>query len=126
MNRSTLRFAVPALALSSAALVSVEGAFAAAKPLTFKGPKEQVNHGPVQVSIVVKSKKIIAVKVAIAPDDPRGQSIQSQAIPILKQETLKAQSAKINTVSGATDTSAGYVTSLQAAIKKAKQAKALK
>jgi len=44
----------------------------------------------------------------------------------LKQETLKSQSATIDTVSGATDTSGAYITSLQAAVKAARHAKELK
>jgi len=98
----------------------------ATKTRTYKGPTEYVNHGPVQVSIVVKNKKITNVLVANAPEDGRSVFIQNSAIPILKQETLRAQSANINEVSGATDTSSGYVASLQSAVRKARQAKALR
>jgi uncharacterized protein with FMN-binding domain len=42
--------------------------------------------------------------------------INSQAVPILNQEAVQAQSAKIDTVSGATYTSEGYTQSLQSAI----------
>ena len=42
--------------------------------------------------------------------------INSFAIPILQKETVAAQSAQIDTVSGATFTSDGYRTSLQAAL----------
>ncbi len=45
--------------------------------------------------------------------------ISAQAAPILRQEALQAQSAKIQSVSGATFTSEGYTTSLQSAIDKA-------
>jgi uncharacterized protein with FMN-binding domain len=93
---------------------------------TFKGPVEDVNHGPIQVTILVRNKKIVGVKAATAPEGPRSVFIQGQAIPLLKQETVKAQSAKIDEVSGATDTSVGYIASLQAAIKAARHAKALK
>jgi uncharacterized protein with FMN-binding domain len=98
----------------------------AAKSHTFKGPTECVDHGPVQVSIVVKSKKIVAVKAATSPEDGRSVAIQSQAIPTLKQETLRAQSARIQSVSGATDTSGGYIASLQSVINAAKKSMALK
>ena len=46
----------------------------------------------------------------------RTDRINSQAAPILNQETVQAQSAQIDTVSGATYTSDGYVRSLQSAI----------
>jgi uncharacterized protein with FMN-binding domain len=99
----------------------------AAKSKTFKGPTEYGRHGPVQVSIVVKSKKIVKVTAAISPaGDGRSPFLQGRAIPILRQETLAAQSAKINVVSGATETSDGYIQSLQSAIHKARKAKALR
>jgi uncharacterized protein with FMN-binding domain len=94
---------------------------------TFKGPTEDTRHGPVQVSIAVKSKKIVNVKATIAPnEDGRSPFLQSRAVPVLKQEVLTAQSAKIDTVSGATETSDAYIQSLQSAIKQARKAKALK
>jgi uncharacterized protein with FMN-binding domain len=109
------------------AWASTQGAMPAAKSKTFKGPTEYGLHGPVQVSIVVKSKKIVKVTAAISPaGDGRSPFLQGRAIPILRQETLAAQSAKINVVSGATETSDGYIQSLQSAIHKARKAKALK
>jgi uncharacterized protein with FMN-binding domain len=73
----------------------------------------------VQVTITTTGKKIDAVAAAISPQDPRSQSIETQAIPILKQETLQAQSANVNTVSGATVVSDAYIQSLQSALSKA-------
>jgi len=65
------------------------------------------------------------VTVANLPDSPRGQIIQGQAVPTLRQEALTAKSANINIVSGATQTSESFIQSLQSAIKSAKQHKAL-
>jgi uncharacterized protein with FMN-binding domain len=136
MKRSTLKHQAVPFALATLAAVPLAGvltsapAFAAsahaAKAQTFKGATQYVDHGPVQVSIVVKSKKIVGVKVVNSPEDGRSAVIQSGAIPALKQETLRAQSARIQAVSGATDTSGGYVTSLQSAINAAKKTRALK
>ena len=57
---------------------------------------------------------------AKAIDYPRSsgqdEQINGQAIPILEQETLTAQSSRVDTVSGATYTSDGYRRSLQAAL----------
>ena len=57
---------------------------------------------------------------ATAIDYPQGsgrdREINSFAVPILQKETVSAQSAQIDTVSGATFTSEGYKTSLQAAL----------
>jgi len=58
--------------------------------------------------------------LVLAPEKrAKVESINAQAIPILKSETLQAQSASINGVSGATITSNAYVQSLQAALAKA-------
>ena len=104
-----------------------EKVVAVAKAKTYKGSLEQMQQwGPIQVSIVVKSKKLTGVKVVAESHTGRSADIQSHAIPMLKQETLNAQSASIDTISGATDTSGAYITSLQAAVKAARHAKALK
>jgi len=99
----------------------------AAASKTFKGSVQQMQQwGPIQVSIVVTSKKITKVIVSATAHTGRSVSIQDNAIPILKSETLKAQSAKIDTVSSATDMSTAYTVSLQDAIKSARAAKALR
>ncbi len=48
----------------------------------------------------------------------RSQYIMSQSLPYLRQEFLKAQSANIQGVSGATDTSQAFEQSLQSALLK--------
>ena len=64
--------------------------------------------------------KITDVSVLQYPNgNPRDQEINDYALPILIQETLDAQSAKIDMVSGATVTSAGYLQSLQSALDQA-------
>jgi uncharacterized protein with FMN-binding domain len=76
--------------------------------------------GPVQVQVTVVSGKITNVSVVEYPNDnPRDQEINAQALPILVQETLSAQNAHIDMVSGATVTSDGYLQSLQSALDKA-------
>jgi uncharacterized protein with FMN-binding domain len=134
MKRDHINRSMPIAVMTVAAALQTTGslqsahasALHAASAQTFKGPTEVTRHGPVQVSIVVKSKKIVNVKAAIAPnEDGRSPFLQSRAVPVLKQEILKAQSAKINEVSGATETSDAYIQSLQSAIKKARKAKAL-
>ncbi|HEX6506993.1 MAG TPA: ferric reductase-like transmembrane domain-containing protein [Chloroflexota bacterium] len=90
-----------------------------AAPSAVAGPTVQTQYGPVQVTITASGKKITSVAVAISPQDPRSQSIETGAIPMLKQETLQAQSANINTVSGATVVSDAYIQSLQSALSRA-------
>jgi uncharacterized protein with FMN-binding domain len=90
--------------------------------------------GSLQVTIVVRktttitgtkkkvTRKITAVSVPTYPNHTdRSVYINQTAIPILKAEALRAQSANINLVSGATDTSDAFAQSLQAAILKAKK-----
>jgi uncharacterized protein with FMN-binding domain len=87
---------------------------------TITGAVAQTRWGPVQVSITVADGKITAVDVPQYPDGNRkDEEINADALPTLKQETLSAQSADIDMVSGATVTSDGYVQSLQSALDQA-------
>ena len=91
------------------------GSTSAAK--TYTGDAVQTRWGIVQVQITVKNGKITAVNVPQYPNDNgHSQQINDYALPILNSETLKAQSASIDAVSGATVTSGGYVPSLQSAL----------
>jgi uncharacterized protein with FMN-binding domain len=90
------------------------------KITTYTGSVAQTRWGPVQVKITVQGGKIAKVMVLQQPNgNPRDAEINSQALPILIDETVQAQSANIDMVSGATVTSDGYVRSLQAALDEA-------
>jgi uncharacterized protein with FMN-binding domain len=87
---------------------------------TYTGSVAQTRWGPVQVKITVQDGKLSKVTVLQQPNgNRRDQEINDQALPILIDETVSAQSAKIDMVSGATVTSEGYLQSLQAAIDEA-------
>ena len=78
-------------------------------------------YGPVQVQVTVKNGKVTAVTATEYPQEtPRDYQINSYAIPQLNSETLAAGNANIDSVSGATYTSQGYIGSLQDALDKAK------
>jgi len=84
---------------------------------TVTGDSVQTRYGPVQVRITLKNGKITDVTAVTYPqNNPRDQQINSYAIPRLTSEALSAQSASIDTVSGATYTSDGYRQSLQSAL----------
>ncbi|MEU8261287.1 FMN-binding protein [Micromonospora sp. NPDC048999] len=84
---------------------------------TVTGSVAQTRWGPVQVRITVSGGKITDVQAVRVPDgNRRDQEINGYAVPVLRQEALAAQSAQIDTVSGATVTSDGYRESLQSAI----------
>jgi uncharacterized protein with FMN-binding domain len=77
-------------------------------------------YGPMQIEITLAGKKIVGVTILQQTNTgPESQSIDSFSIPKLTAEVLTTQSARIDTVSGATETSAGYIQSLQSAIDKA-------
>ena len=87
---------------------------------TYTGDVASTRWGPVQVEITVTDGKVTTVDVLQSPDgNPRDTEINDRALPVLTQETLDAQSAKIDMVSGATVTSDGYVSSLQSALDQA-------
>ncbi|MFJ6529136.1 FMN-binding protein [Streptomyces longwoodensis] len=84
---------------------------------TVTGESVQTRWGPVQVRVTLSGGKITDVTAVTYPqDNPRDQQINSYALPELRSEALRAQSADIDTVSGATYTSDGYRESLQSAL----------
>jgi len=88
---------------------------AAAKSGTFTGPAVFVNYGTVQVQITVVNGKITDA-VAVQAPSGRNDRYTRMAVPILKQQTLAAQSANIQGASGASYTSFGWHKSLQGAL----------
>ena len=108
---------------SSSSATTVPGEFrSVAGPLTqgestITGKVGNTVYGPVQVQLVVKSGKIVKVAILEQPANTiHDIQIGEFAFPRLISETLAAQSAKIDAVSGASYTSAGYIASLQSAV----------
>jgi uncharacterized protein with FMN-binding domain len=85
---------------------------------TATGPEVNYSWGVLAVKITVSGDKITRVGLAYLDDggNPRSQSIDQQAIPLLEQQALQAQSASIQGVSGASYTTAGFAQSLQSAL----------
>jgi uncharacterized protein with FMN-binding domain len=93
---------------------------AASATRTFAGDAIQTRYGIVQVQVVARGTTIENLSfLQLTADDPHSQEINDQAGPILLQETLAAQSANIDVISGATYTSEGYQQSLQSALDQA-------
>lgn len=87
---------------------------------TVTGDAVQIPFGTVQVQVTMQNGQITDVQTLQAPNDnPHSSSISSYATPQLRSEALQAQSAQVNTISGATYTSEGYLQSLQSALAKA-------
>ncbi len=88
---------------------------------TFDGSVVQTSYGPVQVSVTIANGTITEVTaLQLTNDGGRSVMISKHAAPILRGEVLTAQSAQVQNVSGATYTTNGYLTSLQAALDAAK------
>jgi uncharacterized protein with FMN-binding domain len=87
----------------------------------YTGSSVNAYYGYVQVKVTVAGGKISDVAFLDYPRD-RGTSreINSQAMPMLKQEAVSVQNANVDGVSGATDTSAAFQRSLASALSQAK------
>jgi uncharacterized protein with FMN-binding domain len=85
---------------------------------TFTGPSINVNYGNVQVKITVVDGRITDAVAVVAPKG-KNDRWTNMAVPILKAQTLAAQSANIQGASGASYTSYGWYTSLQGALTQA-------
>jgi uncharacterized protein with FMN-binding domain len=84
------------------------------------GPVVDTQYGPVQVRVTLQGGRIVDVAALQLPSDrSRSAEISNYAAPVLHDEILQAQSAKVDVVSGATYTSQGYIQSLQAALDRA-------
>ncbi|CAN7385967.1 FMN-binding protein [Microbacterium sp. LjRoot45] len=87
---------------------------------SYTGDAVNTRYGPVQVAITVSGGAVSDVQVVDYPSsNPRDRQINERAIPELVSETISAQSAEIDMVSGATYTSDGYIRSLQSALDEA-------
>ncbi len=87
---------------------------------TYTGSTADVGYVPVQVQAVISGGKITAINYLQMPSDAsRSQMIASQAKPMLMQEAISAQSANVDTISGATADSGGFVQSLTSALSQA-------
>lgn len=92
---------------------------ASAATATIDGPVVDTRYGAIQVEIVVAGGQVQDVVALQLPTGRRSGQISNGAEPILREEALQAQSASIDTVSGATYTSDAYAQSLQAALDEA-------
>lgn len=95
-----------------AAPVSTTSPSTSGTGVVVKGTTVGTEKGDVQVEVTFEGDAISAVRMLKQPNHPQ----TTAAVPTLISETLQAQSADIDTVSGATLTSEGYKESLQAAI----------
>ena len=96
---------------------------APAKPVggvtgSFTGSVANTRYGPVQVKITVENGKIVDAQAVQAPSGSNDRYTQ-KAVPRLREQTIAAQSANVQGVSGASFTSYGWYESLASAIAQA-------
>jgi uncharacterized protein with FMN-binding domain len=118
---STPAPSTPAASSPTASAPAKAGAISSAATVrTLTGTVDNTQYGPMQVQVTLAGTKISKVTVLQRTDDgAESDQIDANAIPKLTSETLAAQSAHIDAVSGASYTSAGYIQSLQSALDKA-------
>ena len=91
--------------------------------VTVNGPAVDTAYGPVQVQVSLRGGHVVRADATTYPQDTgRSQEINTQAVPMLDAEAVRADSARVDTISGATFTSGGYQQSLQAALDAAHRA----
>jgi hypothetical protein len=109
-----------ASAVASGAPVSGGSTSTSTSAVTVTGPSVDTRWGPVQVAITVDGSTITDVTVPVYPTgNGKDRQINSYALPMLIKDTLDAQSADIDMITGATVTSEGYLQSLQGALDQA-------
>lgn len=84
---------------------------------TYNGQTVSTRFGTVQVNAVIAGGKITdVVAVKLTDQGRQSVSISNQAAPMIRQEILSAQSARVSNIGGATYTTRGYLMSLQSAL----------
>lgn len=86
---------------------------------SYLGTPVDVGYGTVQVRLTLTGGRITDVQAVRLPSGGRSSEIAAYAAPRLRREVLAAQSARIDTVSGASYTSDGYARSVQSALDEA-------
>ncbi|WP_432056105.1 FMN-binding protein [Streptomyces sp. bgisy022] len=109
-------------AVPPAAAQSPQGGARAIGDGTVTGDAAQTQYGAVQVRLTVNDGRITKAEAVQAPKGGQSDQITANAVPKLNQAAVAAQSADIDSVSGATYTSTGYKKSLQSALDKAAKA----
>jgi len=105
------------LAQTVAATQSVAQAQGAYRNGTYKGVSANAYYGRVQVEAIVSNGRLASIRMLDYPRDRRRSLyIAQQSLPVLEQEAISAQSADIDTVSGATLTSEAFMKSLDSAL----------
>ncbi len=78
-------------------------------------------YGPMQIKVIIVEGKISDIAFLQFPNDREETlDISNNSMPILRREAIKIQSAKVNNISGATQTVDGFKEALDNALAQAK------
>lgn len=87
---------------------------------TYTGPVTDAYYGLIQIQAFIRGGRLMTLRVLRFPSDRRTSIIiNRQALPMLRDEAISAQSADVDIISGATLTSRAFIQSLGGALKKA-------
>lgn len=108
---------VPAAATPQPAHVATSGRY---RDGNYTGSVADAFYGNIQIQARIQNGALTKVQFLQYPNDRQTSvEINSQAMPLLRQEAIQAQSGQVNIISGATDSSNAFVQSLTAALAKA-------
>jgi uncharacterized protein with FMN-binding domain len=100
--------------IKAAAKVAASGQYADG---VYTGPAIDAYYGIVQIQAIVQNGRLAAIKVLRYPSDRRTSvAINRQALPMLRDEVISAQTSEVDIISGATFTSEGFILSLRGAL----------
>jgi uncharacterized protein with FMN-binding domain len=87
------------------------------------GPALVTPFSAIQVKATLLDGELVGIEtVALSGDGPHTDALNARAEPILRESALRAGSADVDVVTGATSTSEIWIESLQGAIGKARRA----
>jgi uncharacterized protein with FMN-binding domain len=87
----------------------------------YVGPITDAYYGLMQIEAIIQGGQLVGIKVLKYPSDRRTSVyINRQALPMLRDEVVSAQSARVDIISGATLSSEAFIRSLDGALRKAK------
>ncbi len=120
-GRDDINVVPPATVIPNTSTTGGPSAIAKYKDGSYIGPSTDAFYGNVQVKAIISGGKITDVQFLDYPQDRQTSIIiNGQAMPYLKQEAIQSQSAKVDIISGATQTSMAFQQSLQSALTNAK------
>lgn len=121
ITKPSSTLSIPAPTVSEKTTSQSQTAIFPYKNGSYVGSVADAVYGNIQVKVIISNGKIANVAFLQFPNDQdTSQQINQQADPQLAQEAIQAQSANVDIVSGATQSSQAFIQSMQGALAKAK------